>query len=389
MDGSQKIVAVLLFSSQALWLAACGGSSGGGSTAGGGGEGDASSYAWAPRDTGLEVSYELHDVFFANDTTGWIVGKSDGTSLGRDSVILQTVDGGQTWTEQESGTHQYLQGVHFVDENRGWIAAGHVTGMPPTVLHTTNQGQHWSFQDMPTAAEDAHLFDIQFLDADTGWAVGGEVSYSGEIYGTKLILHSSNGGSSWTVQHDQRVDVPVDFDPDWNGNADPLRAVHFVDASNGWAVPGPERGTYFRTRDAGQTWEVEDTAVTERVGLYANTWVDVHFRDHQRGWVVGGGTIMHTSDGGTSWSVQHNEILPSLRSIDFVDASTGWVVGGAGNGNEPMILRTTNGGQTWEEQEIDAGEADIRRLNAVHAIHVESAWAAGSWKSVLTHETAD
>jgi len=36
------------------------------------------------------------------------------------------------------------------------------------------------------------------------------------------------------------------------------------------------------------------------------------------------------------------EVLSWLRDIDFYDANNGWIVGGYG-----LILRTTDGGESW------------------------------------------
>lgn len=72
-------------------------------------------------------------------------------------------------------------------------------------------------------------FDIQFVDADNGWAVGG--------FGA--ILRTRDGGRTWTAQE--------------SGVAAGLGAVRFRSASEGYAF-GADR-LLLRTADGGSTWE--------------------------------------------------------------------------------------------------------------------------------------
>jgi photosystem II stability/assembly factor-like uncharacterized protein len=58
------------------------------------------------------------------------------------------------------------------------------------------------------------------------------------------------------------------------------------------------------------------------------------------------GTILHTSDGGTTWITKGSNITARLNAITFANASTGIAVGAEG-----IILRTTDGGETWTRQE--------------------------------------
>lgn len=75
---------------------------------------------------------------------------------------------------------------------------------------------------------------------------------------------------------------------------------------------------------------------------------DVSFVGEQ-GWVVGTfGLILHSSDGGKSWEEQASGMVEkALLGVDFPDPSHGWVVGQDGT-----FLRTEDGGKTWEAREV-------------------------------------
>ena len=74
----------------------------------------------------------------------------------------------------------------------------------------------------------------------------------------------------------------------------------------------------------------------------------VSFTDANNGTVVGRyGTILRTTDGGATWVEQDSGTTNDLKGVSFTDANTGTVVVGF---NE-TILRTTDGGATWVEQD--------------------------------------
>ena len=116
-------------------------------------------------ETGTENN--LHDLFI-NNGTGWIVGDW--------GTVLKTTDGGQTFAQIDGQVfgRKSLKGVHFVDENRGWI----VTYSTPTsetklekagyIYRTTDGGETWEVQFVTEAA----LFNLHFIDKQTGLGCG-------------------------------------------------------------------------------------------------------------------------------------------------------------------------------------------------------------------------
>lgn len=73
---------------------------------------------------------------------------------------------------------------------------------------------------------------------------------------------------------------------------------------------------------------------------------DVSFPTSKNGWACGRwGAVMHTADGGKTWSRQNSGTDYTLASISFVDAKNGWAVGDHGT-----IIHTRDGGLNWEKQ---------------------------------------
>ena len=77
-----------------------------------------------------------------------------------------------------------------------------------------------------------------------------------------------------------------------------------------------------------------------------NTLNGVKFISSTVGWAVGEfGTILYTTDGGTTWTTQTSGTTDDLMDVSFIDANNGWIVGWYGT-----ILNTTDGGTTWNPQ---------------------------------------
>ncbi len=104
--------------------------------------------------------------------------------------------------------------------------------------------------------------------------------------------------------------------------------------------------------------------------------LSVAFPSEKEGWAAGRwGTIIHTSDGGTSWEKQASGTDYTLASASFVDAKTGWIVGDGGT-----ILHTTDGGKTWKKQKSPVAFY----LMGVHFATPQKGWAVGERTTILT-----
>ena len=95
------------------------------------------------------------------------------------SAAIVTDDGGMTWKPAPIYGGTDMNGIYFVDENRGWIV-----GAMGTYIFTTDGGGMWN---MGTAGYFGNMNDIYFKDEQNGWIVGAE--------GT--ILETKNGGNTW------------------------------------------------------------------------------------------------------------------------------------------------------------------------------------------------
>lgn len=117
-----------------------------------------------------------------------------------------------------------------------------------------------------------------------------------------------------------------------------------------------ERGHVMLSDDNGSSWQ--QISVPTRSQLTA-----VYFSDDQNGWAVGhDAIILHTRDGGESWSLQHRDEQydDPLLDVWFSNQQQGFAVGAYG-----MFLSTDNGGKSWDRRQISE---DDFHLNAIAAL---------------------
>ena len=149
-----------------------------------------------------------------------------------------------------------------------------------------------------------------------------------------------------------------------SGTTEKLRAVQFLDANNGYVCG--DNGTVIKTTDGGTTWTSVNISTSVPV-------CDVYFVDTSEGWAAVGdennsatsGQIWHTTNGGTSWIQQ----TPGTTEARFgVSAASSTVVWEVGSRNGPInIDATTNGGTTWTIQSNDNIFGWLYKIDALSA----------------------
>lgn len=89
---------------------------------------------------------------------------------------LSLVQSQTGWVQQISGTGYNLNSVFFLDTNTGYVVGDTTiaTLRFHIILKTTNAGLSWINQTNPFPNNQYALKSVFFLDANTGYACGGE-----------------------------------------------------------------------------------------------------------------------------------------------------------------------------------------------------------------------
>lgn len=235
-----------------------------------------------------------------------------------------------TWTNQNSGTSSILQSVYFFDQNNGWIS-----GAGP-ILHTTDGGATWTTQNTPPLS--GFYVSIYFTDAMNGWACGNEAR----------IIHTTDGGNTWVTQpNPYTYPNPILYD------------IYFANADTGWAVGG-DHGSFpsyiyhrviLYTTNGGNTWSYQMNS-SQLAPLFC-----ISFISNTEAYAAAeSGDVIHTSNGGTTWATR-GQVSGRTYSIYFINSMTGWVCGeDLTVSHYSTISKTTDGGYTWDTQSFGASE---------------------------------
>ncbi len=153
----------------------------------------------------------------------------------------------------------------------------------------------------------------------------------------------------------------------------------------------PETTYYYSAFTYNSSGQVASASATARG--YARTWP---FYTGTSGWTAGAsgttsnlyaivadslhamaagdnGVILRTANGGVSWNSSSLAAMSAIRDVAFVDYTTGWVVGQS-NAGAGLCMKTTNGGDSWSASPTSA--AGI--LHAIEMLGGALGWQAGS-----------
>jgi photosystem II stability/assembly factor-like uncharacterized protein len=250
------------------------------------------------------------------------------------------------WHVQPSGTGVTLKGIEFTTSCRGWAVGepgeSAPTGTATPIRATRNGGKTWFGQT--SGITDTTLNRVDFVDNAHGWAVGEpfETGGNSSAPGAPAILHTTNGGATWTQQTNN---VSPALDPTAENDNEGLS---FVSPTEGWIAVSSygglgNGGAILHTSDGGATYSQQ---VLPNNGNVA----DVYFVDASNGWAVNDNSeILNTTDGGTTWTVQYATSGPSLEAVAFYNVLRGVAVGDSG-----AIWVTKDGGTTWNPGVIAA-----------------------------------
>ena len=162
-----------------------------------------------------------------------------------------------------------------------------------------------------------------------------------------LLLVTKDDGATWAQRK-----IPV-------SNAI-LRAVSFHDVNRGIAVG--DGGSIFATENAGVSLDRPQSGTTENL-------TDIQMIGED-GWIVGyDGVILHTADGGKTWTKQDSPSALSLEALYFHDAQNGWAVGWAGT-----VVHTVDGGKKWQPVKIQGASWSLSAITFTDAQH---GWIVG------------
>jgi photosystem II stability/assembly factor-like uncharacterized protein len=220
------------------------------------------------------------------------------------------------------------------------------------VVRSDDGGLTWSPPLLTIA--DATLQGVAFVDRDTGWVVGG----SEFGFGTAL-LHTLDGGATWTSQLENVTGVAAEFGFFDIASTNGQHAVAVGAAQQGVAIYAPPP-LIVVTDDAGAHWHAVEIHPIRRNGTLRSLCLTNSGAGIAVGYTISGGIVVTTTDGGATWT-DISDTTGFAGSDTTLITSTAcaapaqfWIsgvnIGFVGAGAHSDLLYSPDGGTTWSER---------------------------------------
>ncbi|MBZ0203400.1 MAG: T9SS type A sorting domain-containing protein [Ignavibacteria bacterium] len=176
-------------------------------------------------------------------TTRWLtkcslVDTLYGWAAGDSGTVINTTNGGNNWTIQNSGIFNYpIEDIFFLNRRLGWALSNDYFVQGTLLTKTTNGGINWVVSRLPDSAK--VYTTIFFIDSLNGFITG----FSGNINKT------TNGGTSWFETYVDSAYCPVLY-------LFPKKKISFLNSLTGFACGGHMdiAGIIWKTTNAGLHW---------------------------------------------------------------------------------------------------------------------------------------
>jgi photosystem II stability/assembly factor-like uncharacterized protein len=288
------------------------------------------------------------------------IAPDDRTSFGFGTTLWRSPDGGLTWQPGGEGltdldrfqANRFLFSPHFASDQTGYLFCTDLRGEESGRLYrSTDAGQTWQLWTGPpddkiiTAVTLATNGDLLFGDSEAG------------------ITRISPKTLTWLEPEPPATLFPIDdlaVSPNYAQDQTLFAASH-------------QHGL-FKSTNGGQTWILTDFPVRSTSFEGYRLAVSPAYKRDQTIYAVTGFSLHRSTDGGETWrtlsqpghilQVQQIALSPNFARDDTMLVST-----------PTAILRSTNRGETWQEGLPRPEEAGpVRLLTFAPSSHIAYAW---------------
>ena len=281
------------------------------------------------------------------------------------SYVVKTSNGGATWVvkgAQTPNASMYIPGSFQmwnmkVKGNTVAISMGSLLAISNNIGETWRICKPYSFST-PSGIGSINFYSVDITPDNSVKMIG--------LYG--IVADSASGAPGWDLTTYKNLRYsPVD--------AQNLLAAACLDANN--ILVGGLNGQVYKSTDGGNSWI--DKSIPEFMPpAYLGTHIiDMKYVASNAAYMIcSNGYAYRSLDGGNDWpDLYAFNSGKALNGLDFTDANTGWICASLGSANSGSVYRTTNGGLSWTMQ--NGSFTGANNLLGIDFINNTTGWVVG------------
>ncbi|HRC33138.1 MAG TPA: T9SS type A sorting domain-containing protein [Bacteroidia bacterium] len=302
---------------------------------------------WVPQSSNLPLGNTPDYIDAIDNMICWATSTNDGGQTVPSDQFCRTTDGGTTWVagtiaDSNSSVAGLVSScITAVDANNAWVSMWNTAGGTGKIMHTADGGATWTHQATAAYAGAAAFPNfVHFWDLNIGVTMGDPNGGYFEIYTTV------DGGTTWTRV--PTANIPAEL----NGEFGIVNVFTTQGASTIWF--GTNVGRIYKSTDYGVTWTV---ATTPYAGIYIGS---IAFKDANNGIAFSADQtsvddVISTNDGGATWTTIANATTGGLtfrNAACYVPGTPGTYIA-CSAGQTGGSLFSNDDGNTWNVIDAD------------------------------------
>ncbi|MCC6752721.1 MAG: hypothetical protein IT266_01925 [Saprospiraceae bacterium] len=294
-----------------------------------------------------------------------------GTNQGR---LYHSADAGSSWEAIQTPIDG-LGGLSFSDEDHGIIVGtyGIVDSVQTLAFVTEDGGRNWTEISIPVGTI-YHYYGVPFYFKNSSVIVA--TTYTNpQLFGVNQTWVSFDRGANWILYSEGEIAAWPEFTSSRNGWAgefgpilpgEPTKVFRYVGQA---LVPPSSR--IWQAYDPGYTPPNLGCSAIEVLNPQTVWALHAHYsvNDSLYGFFVDSFVrTARTTDGGATWQTGFVPVgNPAfVANLCAIDAQTAWVAGIDASGGGSKILKTEDGGKTWNHLTAAPWDPVVSWVNFVH-----------------------